>query len=97
MKSQGRSINPPFIENRSKAGELIDSKAPWFDKLTMRAEPLKTRDLILSLSKDEAKIPCFFSSLLVSDVPGPFVGVYAKRPELPVQRRALHAHEFRGA
>jgi hypothetical protein len=28
----------------------------WFDKLTMRAKPLKTRDLILSLSKDEAKI-----------------------------------------
>ena len=26
-----------------------------FDKLTMRAKPLKTRDLILSLSKDEAK------------------------------------------
>ena len=26
----------------------------WFDKLTMRAKPLKTRDLILSLSKDEA-------------------------------------------
>jgi hypothetical protein len=38
---------------------------PWFDKLTMRAKPLKTRDLILSLSKDEAKISCFFSSLLV--------------------------------
>ena len=38
---------------------------PWFDKLTMRAKPLKTHDLILSLSKDEAKISCFFSSLLV--------------------------------
>ncbi len=30
----------------------------------MRAKPLKTRDLILSLSKDEAKISCFLSSLL---------------------------------
>jgi hypothetical protein len=30
----------------------------------MRAKLLKTRDLILSLSKDEAKILCFFSSLL---------------------------------
>ncbi len=30
-----------------------------------RTKPLKTRDLILSLSKDEAKISCFFSSLLV--------------------------------
>jgi hypothetical protein len=30
----------------------------------MRARPLKTRDLILSLSKDEAKTSCFFSSLL---------------------------------
>jgi hypothetical protein len=26
---------------------------PWFDRLTMRAKPLKTRYLILSLSKDE--------------------------------------------
>jgi len=33
------------------------------DKLTMRAKSLKTRDLILSLSKDEAKISCFFSNL----------------------------------
>ena len=35
----------------------MDSKRcyPWFDKLTMRAKPLKTRGLILSLSKDEAK------------------------------------------
>ena len=31
----------------------------------MRAKPLKTRHLILSLSKDEAKISCFFSGLLV--------------------------------
>jgi hypothetical protein len=30
----------------------------------MRAKPLKTLDLILSLSKDEAKISCFFSSPL---------------------------------
>jgi hypothetical protein len=30
----------------------------------MRAKPLDTRDLILSLSKDEAKISCSFSSLL---------------------------------
>ncbi len=29
----------------------------------MRAKPLKTRDLILSLLKDEAKISCFFSLL----------------------------------
>jgi hypothetical protein len=35
---------------------------PWFDKLTMRAKPLKTRDLILSLSKDEAKISHAFSA-----------------------------------
>jgi len=43
---------------------LKNAITPWFDKLTMRARPLKTRDLILSLSKDEAKISCFFSSLL---------------------------------
>jgi hypothetical protein len=38
-------------------------QAHGFDKLTVRAKPLKTRDLILSLSKDEAKISCSFSSL----------------------------------
>jgi hypothetical protein len=38
---------------------------PNRDRLTMRAKPLKTRDLILSLSKDKAKISCFFSGLLV--------------------------------
>jgi hypothetical protein len=32
----------------------------------MRAKPLKTPDLILSPSKDEAKISCFCSSLLDS-------------------------------
>jgi hypothetical protein len=30
----------------------------------MRSNPLKTLGLILGLSKDEAKISCFFSSLL---------------------------------
>ena len=39
-----------------------------FDELMVRrahheAKPLKTRGLILSLSKDEAKISCFFSVL----------------------------------
>jgi len=37
---------------------------PNRDKLIMRAKPLKIRDLILSLLKDEAKISCCFSSLL---------------------------------
>jgi hypothetical protein len=32
---------------------------PWFDKLTMRFKPLKTLDLILSLSKDEAMNTAF--------------------------------------
>ena len=32
----------------------------------MRAKPLKTRDLILSLSKDEAKISCFFAACYFS-------------------------------
>jgi hypothetical protein len=43
---------------------------PWFDKLTMRINSLKTLNLILSLSKDEAKISCFFSSLLVRLIHG---------------------------
>ena len=29
---------------------------PWFDKLTMRSKPLISLDLILSLSKDGAKL-----------------------------------------
>jgi hypothetical protein len=40
------------------------ASCPWFDRLTMRMNSLKTLDLILSLSKYEAKISCFFSSLL---------------------------------
>jgi hypothetical protein len=31
----------------------------WFDKLTMRSKPLKTLNLILGLSKDEAQIQAF--------------------------------------
>ena len=37
---------------------------PWFDKLTMRFKPLKSLHLILSLSKDEAGISAFSSTLL---------------------------------
>jgi hypothetical protein len=33
---------------------------PWFDRLTMRMNALKTLDLILSLSKDEATIFVLF-------------------------------------
>jgi hypothetical protein len=32
-----------------------NATSSWFGKLTMRTKPLKTHDLILSLSKDEAK------------------------------------------
>jgi hypothetical protein len=32
---------------------------PWFDRLTMRDKPLKTLDLILSPSKDEANFRIF--------------------------------------
>ena len=35
----------------------------------MRGNSLKTLDLILSLSKDEAKISCFLSSLLKMVLP----------------------------
>ncbi|MGC2396858.1 MAG: hypothetical protein WA579_12790 [Rhodomicrobium sp.] len=37
-----------------------------FDKLTMRAKPLKARDLILSLSKDEVWIFAFGGGLPMS-------------------------------
>jgi hypothetical protein len=33
---------------------------PWFDRLTMRMNVLKTLDLILSLSEDEATIFMLF-------------------------------------
>ena len=45
-------------------GMLKNGYCPWFDRLTMRVKLLKTRDLILSLSKDEAKTSCFLSGLL---------------------------------
>jgi hypothetical protein len=41
---------------------------PWFDKLTMRAKPLITRNLILSLSKDGTSVRLFFSILLEQPV-----------------------------
>ncbi len=41
------ALRPHDVESRC---------GPWFDKLTMRFKPLKTRGLILSLSKDEAGI-----------------------------------------
>jgi hypothetical protein len=39
---------------------------PWFDRLTMRMNALKTLDLILSLSKDGATISCCFGNPLVA-------------------------------
>jgi hypothetical protein len=38
--------------------------SPMVRQAHHEAKPLKTRGLILSLSKDEAKISCFFSGLL---------------------------------
>jgi hypothetical protein len=40
---------------RAEALASFSAGRPWFDKLTMRINSLKTLDLILSLSKDEAK------------------------------------------
>jgi hypothetical protein len=39
----------PFLQQGAEK-----QSCPWFDKLTMRAKPLKSLNLILSLSKDEA-------------------------------------------
>jgi hypothetical protein len=61
---------------------------PWFDKLTMRAKPLKTPDLILSPSKDEAKISSFFSILLGPLAPYAVNGAGA--PGDPAERDARH-------
>jgi hypothetical protein len=60
-----------LASDRAEAGRLLKSDAahgltvspPNCNKLTMRINSLKTLDLILSLSKDEAKISGFFSSL----------------------------------
>ena len=60
---------------------------PWFDRLTMRIKPLKTRDLILSLSKDEAKIPCFFRSLYVEENTGRNAIAAARAAALPARAR----------
>jgi hypothetical protein len=51
---------------RAEALASFSAGRPWFDKLTMRINSLKTLDLILSLSKDEARLPGFFTSLLRS-------------------------------
>jgi hypothetical protein len=40
---------------------------PWFNRLAMRMNALKTLDFILSLSKNEATISCCFSNPLVTD------------------------------
>jgi hypothetical protein len=56
---------------------LKKRRCPWFDKLTMRINSLKTLDLILRVSKDEAKLSGFFGSLL--------------RPARRVRLRALWA------
>ncbi len=40
----------------------------WFEKLTMRSKLLVSLGLILSLSKDEARISGFFSGLLVERI-----------------------------
>jgi hypothetical protein len=45
--------------NRTTSRMLKNRCCPWFDRLTMRAKPLKTRDLILSLSKDEEDFMLF--------------------------------------
>jgi hypothetical protein len=49
----------PFAAAR-QAYEVAEKHCcPWFDKLTTRVKPLKSLDLILSLSKDGAWIPAF--------------------------------------
>ena len=65
---------------------------PNRDKLTMRAKPLKTRDLILSLSKDEAKLALQSFPLLVGQQ---FDGVahfgvqpFSSRVQMSKDRRA---------
>jgi hypothetical protein len=49
----------PGPQQKPPALAACKRRRPWFDKLTMRAKLLKTRGLILSLSKDEAKISAF--------------------------------------
>ena len=48
---------------KSDVAHGLTVSPPNRDKLTMRSNPLKSLGLILSLSKDEAKISCFFSIL----------------------------------
>jgi hypothetical protein len=69
---------------------------PWFDRLTIRAKPLKTRGLILSLSKDEAKISCFFGVLLATLLAVSGVSAQACQLSLlgPVTQRPLTYNPF---
>jgi len=59
VKQMGQSGGPGCVF-RLKAAET--RCGPWFDKLTMRPKPFKSLYLILSLSKDEGRSSCFFSS-----------------------------------
>ncbi|MGA9549310.1 MAG: hypothetical protein WBS14_16770 [Rhodomicrobium sp.] len=44
---------------KNDVAHSLTVSAPNRDRLTMRSKPLKTLDLILSLSKDEAQIQAF--------------------------------------
>ena len=59
-----QSSHPCFPEGTTRLKAAEKRCGPWFDKLTMRFKPLKTLDLILSLSKDEAGFSAVFSILL---------------------------------
>jgi two-component system chemotaxis response regulator CheY len=48
-----------FLPARRAQADCEKRCGAWFDKLTMRFRPLKSRDLILSLSKDDAKNSAF--------------------------------------
>ncbi len=57
-----------MLKNDAARGLIVN--LPNRDKLTMRLKPLKTRDHILSLSKDEALVSAVFS-ILQSAAPYP--------------------------
>ncbi|MGA9266940.1 MAG: hypothetical protein WBV79_10895, partial [Rhodomicrobium sp.] len=60
-------------------------RCPWFDRLTMRFNTLKAHALILSLSKDEVSISCFFCIPLAPDHASDRLGV---EPLLPNHNQA---------
>ena len=72
---------------------------PMFDKLPMRVNSSKILNPIPSLSRDEAKIPCFFSSLQQEANVKPGIELHSgkAKPEISKTHQRVRIHPRNGA